>query len=303
MVQRLEGLSTKASKDVLISTFSIVGYDPANGDTGVAVATKYLAVGRRVPHVREGAGAIAVQAWHNFALGPQGLALLQGGRSPDEVVAALMAEDEGRGLRQLGIVDCLGRVATYTGDRCEAWAGGAVGRYCAAQGNMLVGEVTVTAMIAHFERSAGSLADRLVDALRAGEQEGGDKRGRQSAALLVVQPTAVPKGIKDKYIDLRVDSDPQPCRKLRELLDRWHQLYRVTPEDAFLLPGREPVTQMQLALHRLGRYAGPLHGEFDAATRQALWSFCVAENQKDRWREDGRIDPLLLRYLVEFADE
>ena len=167
---------------------------------------------------------------------------------------------------------------------------------------MLVGEITVRAMIDHFESSREPLADRLVDALRAGEQAGGDKRGRQSAALLAYRPGEKVEGIKDRYVDLRVDSDPQPCRRLRRLLDHYYQLYRVTPEDEFLSPIPDVITPIQLALHRLGRYSGPFHGEFDSATRAGLWGFCVAENQKSRWREDGRIDPLLLSFLVTFAD-
>lgn len=286
----------------LLATFSIVGYDPVTGDLGVAVATKYLAVGARVPHARAGIGAIAAQAYANPVLGPKGLELLAEGLAPTQVIATLMDEDEGRALRQLGVVNARGQAATYTGERCEPWAGGRIGVHCAAQGNMLIGEETVEALIGHFERSRGALADRLVDALRAGEQAGGDKRGRQSSALLVVRTSPEPPLYTDPYLDLRVDSDPQPCRRLRQLLDQHYQLKRETPETEFLALDALRVKEIQLALHRLGRYSGERHGLYDTATRSALWEFCVAENQKFRWRDDARIDPLLLTYLVRCGD-
>jgi uncharacterized Ntn-hydrolase superfamily protein len=286
----------------LITTFSIVGYDPSNGDLGVAVATKYLAVGSGVPFAEPEVGAIAVQAYANPVLGPRGLELLAQGLAPQRVVDVLMSEDEGRAFRQLGIVDAQGRAVSYTGEQCEEWAGGLVGPYCAAQGNMLVGENTVRAMVDCFVKRDGPLADRLVDALRAGERAGGDKRGRQSSALLVVRPLAGLPIYNERLIDLRVDSDPQPCRKLRQLLDQYYQLYEPTPSEEFLLLTQETVEEIQLALHRLGRYAGPFDGRYDDATRKALWEFCVAENQKDRWSDQELMDSRLFEFLVKYAD-
>ena len=286
----------------LISTFSIVGFDPSNGDLGVAVATKYLAVGSSVPFARPNVGAIAVQAYANPVLGPEGLARLSQGLATQDVVDGLMAEDDGRDFRQLGIVDAEGRAVTYTGSECEDWAGGAVGPYCAAQGNMLVGAITVRAMVERFAESRGRLADRLVDALRAGEGAGGDKRGRQSSALLVVSPTESHAVFDDNLIDLRVDSDPQPCRKLRHLLDHYDQLHEPVPREAFLPMTRDRVKAIQLALHRLGRYDGDLDGRFDPDTKRALRAFCVAENQKDRYHDEDFIDPKLFRFLVAMGD-
>lgn len=288
--------------DPLISTFSIVGFDPTNGDLGVAVATKYIAVGSSVPHARAQIGAIAVQAYANPALAPQGLALLAQGKAPDGVVDMLMAEDEGRDYRQLGIVDAQGQAVSYTGVKCEAWAGSMVGPYCAAQGNMLLGEQTILAMIDWFTEHDGPLADRLVDALRAGERAGGDKRGRQSSALLVVRPGEGFRVYNDSLVDLRVDSDPSPCLRLRNLLDEYYQVQVRTPVKEYLPLTAEMVKDIQLALYRLGRYGHEFHGQFDDATRSALWGFCVAENQKERWADDGTIDPRLFSFLVDFAD-
>jgi uncharacterized Ntn-hydrolase superfamily protein len=213
-----------------------------------------------------------------------------------------MSEDEGRDFRQLGIVDAQGRAVSYIGGKCEEWAGGLVGPYCAAQGNMLVGERTVRAMVDSFVNSDGYLADRLVGALRAGERAGGDKRGRQSSALLVVRPTEGHALYNNRLIDLRVDSDPQPCRRLRQLLDHYYQLYQVVPREDFISLTEERVEEMQLALCRLGRYSGELHGRFDEATKEALWGFCVAENQKGRHYDDDSIDPRLFHFLIALAD-
>ncbi len=287
----------------LVTTFSIVGFDPANGDLGVAVATKYIGVGSSVPHAKPELGAIAVQAHANPKLAPLGLALLAEGKQPDEIIESLMADDEGRDYRQLGIVDAQGRPATYTGTQCEEWAGGMLGLYCAAQGNMLLGEETVQAMIDWFTSHDGPLADRLVDSLRAGEQAGGDKRGRQSSALLVVRPGEGFRVYDDKLVDLRVDSDPKPCLRLRKLLDEYYQVQVRTPANEYVSLTKEMVSDMQLALYRLGRFTGEFHGQFDEMTRNALWGFCVAENQKERWSDNDTIDPRLFRVLVDFADQ
>jgi uncharacterized Ntn-hydrolase superfamily protein len=167
---------------------------------------------------------------------------------------------------------------------------------------MLVGESTVTAMVDYFVAQKGPLADRLVGALRAGERAGGDKRGRQSSALLVVRPSSGLPIYDGRLIDLRVDSDPQPCRKLRDLLDQYYQLYEQTPKEEYLSLTKDRVKEIQLALYRLGRYSESLHGRFDKATQAALWEFCVAENQKMRWTDQALIDPRLFHFLIEFAD-
>src|SRR5688572_5013188 len=169
------------------STFSIVGRDPENGDVGVAVQSKFFAVGPVVPWVEAGVGAVATQSYANTSYGPRGLALLREGLAPEEVSARLTGEDAERDRRQLGIVDARGRSSTFTGKGCIPWAGGHAGTDLAVQGNILVSEATVSAMRVAFRETPGELAERLVAALEAGQKAGGDSRGRQSAAVIVAR--------------------------------------------------------------------------------------------------------------------
>jgi len=199
-------------------TFSVVGYDPATGDLGVAVASKFLAVGSVVPFARAGVGAIATQAFANTTYGPRGLELLRRGLSPEEVIQRLIRDDPQHEQRQVGIVDAKGRAATYTGKSCIRWAGGIAGKHFAVQGNILTGEAVVKAMADTFQRTQGELAKRLLTALEAGEKAGGDARGKQSAAILVVRKGGGYAGFDDRYIDLRVDDHPDPIPELRRLL-------------------------------------------------------------------------------------
>lgn len=201
-----------------VATFSIVGFDPDTGDLGVAVQSKFFAVGAVVPWARAGVGAVATQSLANTTYGPRGLDLLAAGSSPDEVVATLTGDDTERADRQVGIVDAAGRAASFTGDACLAWAGGRTGEHYAAQGNILAGPEVVDAMSTEFEASAGDLATRLVAALAAGQAAGGDARGRQSAAVLVVREAEGYGGYNDRYVDLRVDDHPTPIRELQRLL-------------------------------------------------------------------------------------
>jgi len=201
-----------------IATFSIVGFDPETGELGVAVASKFLAVGSVVPWVEAGAGAIATQAYANTTFGPEGLALLRAGLSAQATLDSLVAMDEGREERQVGIVDARGGSATYTGTGCIAWAGGRKGENYACQGNILVDENTVAAMAGTFEETTGPLATRLLRALKAGEDAGGDSRGKQSAAIYVAKEGGGYQGMNDRYIDLRVDDHDDPITELQRLL-------------------------------------------------------------------------------------
>jgi uncharacterized Ntn-hydrolase superfamily protein len=201
-----------------IATFSIVGFDPETGETGVAVASKFLAVGSVVPWVEAGAGAIATQAYANTTYGPEGLALLRAGLGAQAVLDSLVAMDGGRDERQVGIVDSEGGSATYTGKGCIAWAGGKAGKHYACQGNILVDENTVNAMARTFEETTGPLATRLVRALKAGESAGGDSRGKQSAAIYIAKEGGGYQGMNDRYIDLRVDDHDDPITELQRLL-------------------------------------------------------------------------------------
>ncbi len=199
------------------ATFSIVAYDSVAEEWGVAVESKFLAVGAVVPWAKAGVGAIATQAWGNTTYGPQGLNLLQMGISAEKVVDILISQDPDRDQRQLGIVDARGRAAAWTGDGCLAWAGHIVGRGFTVQGNILTGEQVVRKMADAFRSSKGPLGRRLIAALHAGQEVGGDKRGRQSAALLVVRKGGGYSGYNDRFIDLRVDDHPHPIGELERL--------------------------------------------------------------------------------------
>lgn len=202
-----------------VATFSIVGYDAETGALGVAVQSKFFAVGAVVPWAEAGIGAIATQSYANTTYGPNGLKHLKSGLSAEQTLERLVAEDPEQAKRQVGIVDAKGNVANYTGDECNEWAGAVSGRHYTAQGNILAGEEVVKAMGKAFEETEGELADKLMAALFAGQAAGGDTRGQQSAALLVVQERSGYGGFNDRYIDLRVDDAEKPIEELQRLLE------------------------------------------------------------------------------------
>jgi len=279
------------------STFSIVAFDPTTGDLGVAVQSKFIAVGAVVPWAKAGVGAIATQSYANTAYGPNGLALLEKGLSAQETIERLTAADEGRAMRQVGIVSARGDAATFTGEECHDWAGGVVGEHYCCQGNILVSGETVTAMASAFEGTDGALADRLLAALSAGQAAGGDKRGQQSAAILVVREKGGYGGYNDILLDLRVDDHPAPIEELIRIY-RLYQVYFGQSDEADLIDLLPPLTrEIQQILAALGLYSGPISGEYDEATRAALWDFCGMENLEERWREENRIDPEVLNFL------
>ncbi len=214
-----------------VGTFSIVAADPATGEIGIAVQSRIVAVGGIVPFARAGVGAVATQAYANVRYGPAGLSALAAGIAPDECLRLLAANDPLRERRQAGLVDASGCAATYTGNDCLDWAGGIVGTHFAVQGNILAGRQVVVAMAEAFEQSEGTLAERLIASLKAGQAAGGDKRGMQSAALLVVREGWGYGGLDDRYRDLRVDEHPDPIAEL----ERIHQAHRrlfPRPDDA-----------------------------------------------------------------------
>lgn len=222
------------------STFSIVAVDPEAGEAGVAVASRFFAVGTVVPHASAGVGAVATQSFANTTYGPRGLALLAAGRDPAQAIEALLAADEGRDQRQVGIVSADGNSATYTGPGCLAWAGGRHGANYAVQGNILTGEEVVAAMERAFLDSEGEpLARRLFLALEAGDAAGGDSRGKQSAALLVVRDKAGYGGFTDRAVDIRVDDHVEPIVELKRLLglalvnDAWNRGWTAFTEKRF----------------------------------------------------------------------
>ncbi len=284
-----------------ITTFSIVAYDPDQKAWGVAVQSKFLAVGAVVPWARAGAGAVATQSYANLTYGPRGLDMMAEGLSAQATLEALTAADEDRALRQVGAVDRNGQAASYTGAECHAWAGHVIGEGFACQGNILV-PGTVEAMAARFEQvraGDGELADWLVAALAAGQEAGGDKRGRQSAAVLVVREGGGYGGNNDRYLDVRVDDHPHPIQELKRLVEVHHLYFGdVDPDD--LIPLADVAGDLQALLRQTGHYDGPITGAFDLATRKALCALVGTENLEERWDgEGGMIDRQVINYLYD----
>lgn len=280
-----------------ISTFSIAASDPATGEVAVAVQSKFLAVGAAVPWVTADAGAVATQSWSNSSFGPRGLHLLRDGVHPEEVLRQMLAEDPDRDYRQVGIVDLQGRSATFTGNACFPWAGGIAKHGFACQGNILAGEAVVQDMADTFERASSlRLAERLVAALAAGQQAGGDRRGMQSAALYVARAGGGYGGFNDRYIDLRVDDHPTPIQELSRLLDL-HRLYfeRSAPDDLVVLTD-DLATEVSHLLHQLG-YAPGAGASYDDTLRNALRDYCMTENFEEKWTEEAVIDRRILEYM------
>ncbi|TMD35806.1 MAG: DUF1028 domain-containing protein [Chloroflexi bacterium] len=283
-------------------TFSIVARDPQAGESGIAVQSKFLAVGAVVPWAKAGVGAIATQSWANTSYGPRGLELLASGLSVQETLAQLIGEDDGRASRQVGIVGVDGQPATFTGDQCFPWAGGQVGEHYTCQGNILVGEDTVLAMARTFEQTTGRLCDRLVAALAAGQAAGGDSRGQQSAALLVVRQGGGYGGFNDRFIDLRIDDHPQPINELKRIL-QLHKLYLFPPDPAdILVIDHDVARELQQLLTVLGDYQGAISGSYDEVTRAAFRKFSGRENLEERWFEDAHVDRTVLEFLRQKAN-
>lgn len=278
-------------------TFSIVARDPQAGELGIAVQSKFLAVGAVVPWAKAGIGAIATQSWANTTYGPRGLELLASGLPASEVVAQLTRDDERRASRQVGIVGVTGAPATYTGEECFPWAGGLIGEHYACQGNILVGEDTVLAMARAFEETTGHLCDRLVAALAAGQAAGGDSRGQQSAALLVVREGGGYEGFNDRFIDLRVDDHPQPIDELHRIL-QLHKIYLSPTEPGdIMVIDQALAAELQELLTKSGDYQGSITGSYDESTRDAFRKFSGRENLEERWFEDARIDRVVLELM------
>ena len=237
-------------------TFSIVGFDEETGDLGVAVASRFPCVGAVVPWAKAGVGAVATQSWANTAFGPDGLALIEGGATASEALDALVRDDEGRDDRQVGIVDARGGTATFSGVTCMDWAGGTTGDGFAAQGNILAGADVVAELARAFAETDGDLCDRLLAALEAGDAAGGDRRGRQSAALLVVREGGGYEGRNDRYIDLRVDDHADPIRELRRIFGVWDEQMLIR-HDPLLPAAPELVADLQRRLAALGHPVEP----------------------------------------------
>jgi len=272
-----------------VATYSIAACDLDAGQWGVATQSKFLAVGSVVPWAEPHVGAIATQAWANPRYGPDGLRLLRDGRSAAEVVKELTAADEGRDHRQLGIVDAAGDGATYTGAECLEWAGGIAGPGFAAQGNILVSEATVAALVDTFASTARRpLAERLLACLAAAQAAGGDRRGQQSAALLVVERDGGYASLSDVLVDLRVDDHPAPVEELARLYRMHRALFGQTPRDEWVAVDDALAAELRERLARLG---------YDGELADAFSTWAGTENLEERIDGVEQIDPVVLEEL------
>jgi uncharacterized Ntn-hydrolase superfamily protein len=281
-----------------LSTFSIVACDLKTQAWGIAVASKFPAVGAVVPWARAKVGAIATQALANTSFGPRGFELLEGDLSAEETLAKLLALDPGREHRQVGIVDRQGNSASFTGKECMDWAGGICHPGYAIQGNILSGPEVVRQMETAFLRTEGLLPDRLLTALEAGNLAGGDRRGRQSAAIYVVKPRGGYGGYNDRWIDYRVDDHLHPIPRLIELLEMHHLFFGKSPKSQRLALEGPVVTELQRIMKGLGYYTAT-DGIYDDATREAFRAFINNENFEERADPDaGWIDKPVFEYLL-----
>ncbi|HEX7144370.1 MAG TPA: DUF1028 domain-containing protein [Gaiellaceae bacterium] len=277
-----------ARSDV-VATYSIVACDLEADQWGVAVQSKFLAVGSVVPWAEPRVGAIATQSYANPRYGPDGLALLRKGRSAEEVVELLTAADDGRAERQVGVVDAEGGAATFTGEACHDWAGGRTGNGYAAQGNILVSHETVDALAVTFEQNGHlSLAERLVECLAAAQAAGGDRRGQQSASLLIVEKDAGYANLSDVVVDLRIDDHELPIVELRRLHGLHNEVFGITPPEDWLTIDEALASELRDSLAKLG---------YDGELERAFNDWAGTENLEERVDGVERIDPVVLAAL------
>lgn len=284
------------------STFSIVAFDPSNGDLGVAVQSKFIAVGSVVPWAKAGVGAVATQASCNVLFGPNGLRMLEEGLSAPEALQRLLQADSRPEVRQIAIVDAKGGVAAHTGKECMTWAGHVTGSGFSCQGNILAGSEVVEAMARAYDETGGDLIEKLLQALTAGQAAGGDRRGQQSAALLVVREKGGYEGYSDRYVDLRVDEHAAPIEELKRVFQIYDMtmLSREDPKNLLAIDHDITIT-LQRDLKKLRNYDGKITGSFDLATQKALADFVNINNFENKMHEDGRIWKSILNYLEELA--
>lgn len=272
-------------------TFSIVGYCPKEKEWGVAVQSKFLAVGAVVPFAKAGVGVVATQSFANTTYGPRALNLFEEGKTAEEALQMLIGDDIHHHTRQVGLIDAHGNSASYTGEGCYQWAGGLTGTHFAAQGNILVDEKTVEKMAETFTNTEGSLAERLLAALQAGQEAGGDSRGQQSAALLVVKENGGYAGFNDRYIDLRVDDHPEPIKELNRIYHLQQMYFAPSkPEKVVAIEGTVE-DELTINLERLGY----LHSGADF--HGALKTYIHTENFENREQQSGYIDLEILEYM------
>jgi uncharacterized Ntn-hydrolase superfamily protein len=281
-----------------LSTFSIVAYDRSSGDFGVAVQSKFIAVGAVVPWAKAKVGAVATQASANVTYGPRALDMLEKGLTSSQVLERLLSEDENSRVRQVAIVDSHGNVAVHTGVECMNWAGHVTGDGYSCQGNILAGRAVVDSMARAYEREKGDLIDRLLAALTAGQKAGGDRRGQQSAALLVVREKGGYEGFTDRYVDLRVDDSPHPIQELRRVFDVYDMTMLSREDSSNLIRITGAVARsIQRDLKALRYYKGSITGIYDNSTKKALYDFVNVNNFENRMHEEGFIWRSIMKYM------
>ena len=285
-------------------TFSIVAYDPNEQEWGVAVQSKFIAVGSLVPFAKAGVGAIATQAWCNTSYGPRGLALLEQGLTAQETIDMLTKSDEKREHRQVGIVDSFGNAASFTGSECFDWAGSIIGENYSCQGNILVSEDTVLAMSQAFRETKGDLVLKLLSALEEGQEAGGDSRGKQSAAILIVKEKGAYDGGTDRYVDIRVDDHEHPIKELRRVFNLYDLsiLNRDDPKDKVKIEGKVLKTIKEV-LKLDGFYERDVDDKFDEYTKDVLQKWMHNNNFEVKEREDDYMWGSVYRYIEKRKEE
>lgn len=279
-----------------IATFSLVARDAATGDLGIAVASKFLAVGAYVPTASSAAGAVASQSFVNTTFGYRALHMMAEGATPDACAEAFRLSDARIESRQFGIVSRDGASVTFTGRECHPWAGGKAGHNYAAQGNILAGPEVVDALAETYLESTAPFPERLLFALAAADEAGGDRRGRQSAALLVVGDQKGYGGLTDRWIDLRADDHEAPIGELQRLLSL-HRLFLNKPSQPPRVLNEQDIGWLQTTLHRLGDLEIPATGRWNKVTERALENLFGTENLEERWLGGPSIDPIAWDYL------
>lgn len=279
-------------------TFSIVAYDSKNKEWGVAVQSKFVAVGAIVPFAKAKIGAIATQAYCNTSYGPKGLTLLKAGFSAQETIDILIKNDENKEQRQVGIVDSQGNAASFTGKECYDWAGHLVGKNYSCQGNILASELVVQNMSEAFEKTKGDLVEKLFAALESAQAAGGDKRGREAAAILIVREKGAYDGGTDRYIDIRVDEHPTPIQELRKIFNVYNLclLKRDDPKDILKIEGDVLKVILDILILE-GYYSGKHTNKYTPEVKEALTKWLHTNNFEVKEREDDFIVGSVYRYI------
>jgi len=285
------------------STFSVVARDPSNGDFGIVVQSKFPAVGSVVPWAKAEIGAIATQAWANVSYGPRGLDLLMAGKTASETLRILLKEDSGAQHRQVGIVDKNGHAVSHTGKECMNWAGHYVGKGFACQGNILASEDVITNMASAYEKAEGDLIDKLFAAINAGQAAGGDRRGMQSAAILVVRKEGGYEGGNDRYVDVRVDEHPSPIKELERIFKIYDMTLLSREDPSNLIRIEDDLSiKIQQALVSLGYLDKIDTDTFPDTAKVALTEWTNTSNFENKARNDGTIWQSVVDYLFQDAE-